>query len=76
MAAASTKMLTASQVAERICVSPATLDRMVASGRFPAPIVIGAVRAKGRIRRWREVTVNDWIEREDTQEQKAAKARR
>jgi predicted DNA-binding transcriptional regulator AlpA len=69
-------MLTASQVAERIFVSPATLDRMIASGRFPAPIVVGAVRARGRVRRWREQTVIDWINREDAQAQKAAKARR
>ena len=52
------RLLSRKQVAELIGMSTAQMDRLINSGRFPPPILIGA--RKGA---WRTCTVLDFIER-------------
>lgn len=42
-------------VAERLGCDPSTLAKMVKTGRFIAPVMIG------KMPRWREADVNAWI---------------
>lgn len=52
------KLLSPKQVCERIALSRATLDRMVADGRFPAPI-----RLTERRLAFNAEAVNAWIDK-------------
>jgi excisionase family DNA binding protein len=55
MAPGSERLLTASEVASRLCVTTRTLYSWVRDGRFPAPLS-GMTRL-----RWREAVVDSFI---------------
>lgn len=52
-----TRLITKSEVCERLGVSRSTLHRWMDAGAFPAPRQIGP-----RAVRWPEDQVNDWID--------------
>jgi len=45
------------KVLERVPVSPATLYRWIADGKFPAPIALGGGRAVA----WNEDSIDQWM---------------
>lgn len=50
------KLLTKKEVRERVCYSPAHVDRLEAEGRFPKRVRLGP----GRVA-WLETEIDDWI---------------
>ena len=54
-------LMTQTDVAKLLRVTPRTLQRMVASGEFPPPIRISPGRS-----RWRRNVVDDWIEERES----------
>lgn len=59
-----TQLLSKKTVARRLDVSTRTVDRWVAIGKFPKPIILPATGEKGEkeATRWSELIVESWIE--------------
>jgi len=50
------RYLSRSQLAEFLSVSTRTIDRRVADGSLPAPVLIGPPKGR-KVRRWRQAVV-------------------
>ena len=51
------KLLTKKEVRDRVCYSPAHIDRLEKDGKFPKRIQLGIQRVA-----WLESEINDWIQ--------------